>query len=189
MSLLYHGCDRVGSLGSYFSRLRGRNFATSTERQLKKNLSLPVICNTFDATATDTLTPHFPVYTVLRKRRPRPESMQCVLLLWAAFVCDGACLTLDDAAGLPPTEVSASPPPRLAAISSAVGTHCRASPKPWSTFSWNNPTHNPWVSVNASTSAWLPTPTTNCARQSCLGCAQQHSVEQREQLFIVDVSG
>ena len=119
----------------------------------------------------------------------RITAMRSVLLLWAASVCDGACPTLEDAAGLPPPEVSASPPPRLAAISSAVGTHCRASPKPWPTPSWNNPTHNPWVGKKASTTAWLSTPTTSCARQSCLGCAQQHSIEQREQLFMVDVSG
>ena len=115
--------------------------------------------------------------------------MGCVLPLRATSVRDGACPTLDDAARLIPTEVPASPPPRFAAISSAVSTHRRDRLKPWPAFGWNKPARNPWVGVNASTTAWLPTPTTSCARQSYLGCAQQHSAEQREQLFIVDVSG
>jgi len=59
---------------------------------------------------------------------------------------------------------------------SAVGTPRRDSPKPWSTCSSNNPTRDPWVAVNASTPAWLSTPFTSCARQSCPGCARQHSV-------------
>ena len=188
----HHGCDRANFAAvqalPYHDCLGGTS-QHLPKRGLKMNLSPPVICNNCGETATDTLTLHFPVYRASRRRRPRPESIRCVLLLWAASVCDGAYPTLNDAAGLPPTEVPASPLPRLAAISSAVGTRRRDSLKTCSTFSWNDPTHNPWVGVNACTTAWLSTPITSRARQSCLGCAQQHPVEQREQLFIVDVSG
>ena len=52
----------------------------------------------------------------------------------------------------------------------------QGQPKPWSTCSSNNPTRDLWVAVNASTPAWLSTPLTSCARQSCPGCARQHSV-------------
>ena len=75
------------------------------------NPSLSVICNNLDANATDTFTLHFPVHRVSRRRRTRPESLRCGLLLWAASMCDGACPTLDIAAELPLTEVLASPPP------------------------------------------------------------------------------
>ena len=54
------------------------------KKELKMNLSPPVICNKCDTTATDTLTTRFPVYRVSRRRRPRPESIRCILLLWAA---------------------------------------------------------------------------------------------------------
>ena len=102
---------------SFFLLWQSRFFLTTTawellpKRELEENLSLPVICNIFDAIATATLTPHSPVYRMSRRRRPRPNSMRCVLLLLAASVSDGACPTLDDVAGLPPTEVPASPPP------------------------------------------------------------------------------
>ena len=59
---------------------------------------------------------------------------------------------------------------------SAVGTPRRDSPKPWPTCSSSNPTCDPWVAVNASTPAWLSTPISSCARQSCPGCARPHSV-------------
>ena len=89
----------------------GGTLQSLPKREMKLNLSLPVICNNFDATATDTLTPHFSEYRVSRRRRPRPGSMRCILLLWAASVCDGPCPTPDDAAVLPPTEVPAHPYP------------------------------------------------------------------------------
>ena len=65
---------------------------------------------------------------------------------------------------------------RSADWKTAVGTPRRDSRKPWSTCGSNTPTHDPWVAVNASTSAWLSTPFISCARQSCPGCARQHSV-------------
>ena len=132
-------CKVCGSLGSSSPRLLARNFATFSVGGIENEPHASRRLQQLRRNRYRHLDSAFPCDRVSRRRRPRPEAMRCVLLVWDASVCDGACPTLDDAAGLPPTEVPASPPPRLAAISSAVGTHGRDSLKPCSTLSWISP--------------------------------------------------
>ena len=117
-------CNFCGSLGSSLPRLLGRNVATSSEEGTEDEpLASRHICNNFDGAATDTLTPHFPVYSVAQKTTTsRIDAMRSAAV--------GSLCMRRHADGLPPTEVPASPPPRLAVISSVVGTHRRDSPKP-----------------------------------------------------------